>query len=154
MNNLKKRGISPVIATVLLISIALTLAVIIFIWAKSFVSEAITKNGQAIVLVCDDLEDTFDIEYSNGQLNIINRGNVPLYGVEISKVSLGSRTLIGEGTFVQPVGAGESASIPLGETLSSGDKISVVPIILGEENEEVKRAFVCGENYAIESTVI
>jgi len=150
MNNLKKRGISPVIATVLLVSIALTLAVIIFIWARSFVSEAITKDGQAINLVCEDI--SFDAEYNSGQVLIVNRGNVPLYGVELSKVSLGSRTHIGEGTFIQPVGTGESVGISVGETLAAGDKISIVPIILGEQ-EEYKKAFVCGESFSVESTV-
>ena len=152
---MNKKGISPVIATVLLIAIALTLAVIIFIWARSFVSESITKNGQAITFVCDDVKDTFDAEAkSDGELLIVNRGNVPLYGFEVSKVTLGARTRIGEGTFVQPVSPGDSGSISLGtNSLSSGDKISVVPIVLGEQ-QDTKLAYTCGESYSVESIVV
>ena len=56
MRKVNKRGLSPVIATVLLISIALVLAVIIFLWAKSFVGEAVSKEKYGrIELACADI---------------------------------------------------------------------------------------------------
>ena len=52
MNNMKegikKRGLSPVIASVLLILLVLVLASIIFLWARGFIGEQIEKFGEPI----------------------------------------------------------------------------------------------------------
>ena len=50
MKAIEKRGLSPVIATVLLVGIALVLASIVFLWAKNFIGEAVTKEGREITL--------------------------------------------------------------------------------------------------------
>ena len=76
-----KKGLSPVIATVLLVSIALVLAVIIFLWARSFVAEQIEKGGRVVEMACEDVK--FLAEAYSGQLMIENVGSVPLFGVEI-----------------------------------------------------------------------
>ena len=86
---MNRKALSPVIATILLVSIALVLALIIFLWAKSFVGDAIEKDGQAVELVCEDVN--FKAEAYGTKLYIENIGNVPLYGVEIRK-----KELIGE----------------------------------------------------------
>lgn len=40
-----KRGLSPIIATVLLIFLVLILASIVFLWARGFFSEQLEKGG-------------------------------------------------------------------------------------------------------------
>ena len=45
-----KRGLSPVIASVLLIALVLVLASIIFMWARGFISEQIEKFGNPVEL--------------------------------------------------------------------------------------------------------
>ena len=42
---INKRGISPLIATVLLVAFVVALAIIAFLWAKHFVSEQAVKRG-------------------------------------------------------------------------------------------------------------
>jgi flagellin-like protein len=53
--NMKKKGVSPVIATVLLVSIVIILGVIIFLWARGFVEESAQKGGRAVDMSCDDV---------------------------------------------------------------------------------------------------
>ena len=148
---MNRKALSPVIATILLVSIALVLALIIFLWAKSFVGDAIEKDGQAVELVCEDVN--FKAEAYGTKLYIENIGNVPLYGVEIRK-----KELIGEvknvETFTESVAAGEtSEGIQLSiEDIDAGDTIIVVPILLGETNE-YKKAHVCEKDFGEEIIV-
>ena len=156
---MNKKGLSPVIATVLLISIALLLATIIFIWAKSFVSEKAQKSGEAVELSCDDIQ--FDaeatIQGSNLHVNVVNKANIPLYGIEVRKEGLGSVKKVGlltggSGT----VNVGETKAVDVGldpGELNTGDKIIIVPIILGEVGE-YKKAYTCDESYAVNSVVV
>lgn len=89
----EKRGISPVIATMLLVSIALVLAVIIFLWARAFLTEKIQKDlgggPELIEHFCKDVN--FEVEaFSEGAGNtgktyvrMVNRGNVPIHAAEV-----------------------------------------------------------------------
>src|SRR3989338_2982621 len=84
---LNRSGLSPVIATVLLISITLILAAIIFIWARSVVKEKTEKFGEPIENFCQEVN--FEAEADSSSVFIINRGNVGLYGVDVRKRSSG-----------------------------------------------------------------
>jgi len=151
-----KRGLSPVIATVLLVSLALVLAVVVFLWARSFVGESIIKNERDIALSCDEV--SFKAEAYNNRIFIENSGRVPIYGIEI----LRKRT-IGEikevAVFDENQGgvslySGESDDVDISGlisdgTLEVGDLVSVVPILLGE-SERYKKAHVCSEGFAEE----
>jgi flagellin-like protein len=138
-----KRGLSPVIATTLLVSIALVLAMIIFIWARSFIGEALQKDlggGPEIIdTACSEL--SFVAETSSGYLTIENTGNVPIYGVEIKKVALGSvesKEILSQGTIAN----GESAQVAL--SASVGDELNVVPVIIGQsQSGNAKKQYSC-----------
>ncbi len=145
---MKKRGLSPIIATLLLITIALIIAIIIFLWAKSFIGEKTTKLEEPIENSCGRID--FLAEAVGRSLNIVNKGNVPLYGVEIRKKGAG--TIEDVGRFEQAVNIGETGSISLVNGLNSGEEVIVVPIILGEAGE-YKKAYTCGEDYGQEITI-
>ena len=67
----KKRGVSPTIATILLIALVIVAAIIVFVWFKSMSKEAVTKFGDKnIELVCEDVE--FEASYIGGILSISN----------------------------------------------------------------------------------
>ena len=83
-----RKGVSPVIATILLIGIVIAIGVIIFLWVRGFVKEEGTKFGKNVRLVCDDIN--FDASYSGGILSISNVGNVPIFRVKIELYSSGS----------------------------------------------------------------
>lgn len=78
---LKKRGVSPVIATVLLIGIVIVIAMIIFLWLRGLTQEAVIKFDKNVELVCRDVK--FDAAYSEGKLTISNIGNVAIYEIKI-----------------------------------------------------------------------
>lgn len=78
---LKKRGVSPVIATVLLIGIVIVIAMIIFLWLRGLTQEAVIKFDKNVELVCGDVK--FDAAYSGGKLTISNIGNVAIYEIKI-----------------------------------------------------------------------
>ncbi len=93
---MKRRGVSPVIATVLLVLIAIIIAGIVYVWAKNFVGEKTLKFNQAIELSCPDIKFQAEAFASQNEVNIVNQGNVPLYGMEISKKGLGSVKNVGK----------------------------------------------------------
>tara|TARA_Y100000310_G_scaffold340182_2_gene435087 strand:- start:5436 stop:5876 length:441 start_codon:yes stop_codon:yes gene_type:complete len=143
-----KRGLSPVIATVLLISLALILALIIFLWAKSFVAESITKFDDPIEFKCDEINFEAEVVSGEGLVHVVNKGNIPISGVEVKSVGAGSIKDLGVGD--GSIRSGETASYVV--DVGGSDKLQVAPVILGETNE-YKKQYVC-ENSAIEVIVI
>lgn len=149
MTYLNNRGVSPVVATVLLVSITLILAVIVFFWARSFVGETIEKNERAIELSCEEVD--FFIEAYDGQLAVKNIGSVPIYGVEMRLKGAGEIKEIGQTG--DDIGPGESAIFILPPEAVNGDTIIAVPILLGEtQGGEEQVAFVCDADYGITTT--
>lgn len=149
-----KKGLSPVVATVLLISLALILALIIFLWAKSFIGEKTIKFDKPIEEACTSVDFEAEAYSSDGHLNLVNRGNVPLYGLEIRKTGAGSISKVG--TFGgRTIDVGENGDISLAELngVSAGDKLLVVPMIIGEQGDQ-KRVYTCESNYGKEIEVI
>lgn len=139
---MKKKGLSPVIATVLLVSMAVVLAGIIFVWAKSFVGEKVQKFEEPIENACANIN--FDAEAYGGNLHLVNRGTVPLFGVKIYSEDGGS--VIDEGTLESTISSGETATLPLSIT---GNNILVVPVIIGKGESGKTGTFACGEDYGV-----
>ena len=145
----EKRGLSPVIATVLLVSITLVLAVIIFFWARTFIGENVEKQGDVIAQLCDEVN--FKADAYNGKIDIENVGNIPLNGVEIRKKG-GLGDISQAETVPSSLTAGQTASFTLNSGISDGDEIIVVPILLGETSTETK-SYVCEDAHALKLVV-
>jgi flagellin-like protein len=150
------RGLSPVIATVLLIAIAMVLAVIIFIWASSFISENVEKFGEPVENSCNNV--MFRAEADESSIYIVNEGNVPLYGLEVNVRSKGGVSSAGleydeTGKSILS-GAGSNAQIDLsGSNIKSGEELVLVPIILGESNDG-KIMHVCDNQFGVLTEVV
>lgn len=130
---MNKRGVSPVIATVLLILIVIVLAAIIFLWARGFVSESVEKNGRAVELSCENVNfqaEDFACPGSTCVIDVVNRGNIPIYGFDV-KIRKTGETLV-ENRPGRTVGLGGSISIDIGNDVDLGNEVNVVPMILGE----------------------
>lgn len=144
---MKKNAVSPIIATVLLISIVIALGLIIFFWMKGITKEAITKFGnENIELACEKVN--FDASYSDRTLYISNLGNVPIYRFN-AKVFNNEEYITEE--ISRPLNSGESlsegASLP--RSISSAEKIILIPVLLGNSNSG-KAAYVCDDKYGVE----
>lgn len=143
-----RKGVSPVIATVLLLSITLVLALIIFLWARGFVEEKTQKFEGPIEFACDDIIFNSEAVSSEDRVYINNKGNVPIYGAEIRKVSLGSVKNVGVLGITLAKGQGGYFDFSFGVNgISSGDELIIVPIILGESGE-FKKSHVCDEEFS------
>lgn len=148
MKVLIKRGLSPVVATTLLVSVTLVLAVIIFFWARTFIGESITKADSAIENSCEQVD--YAIDARQGQLYITNMGNVPIYALEMRIKGLGEVKSIGKTG--STIANGQSANWTLPGDATPGDTLVTVPILLGETSTD-RVAHVCDADYGRETEI-
>jgi len=141
-----RKGISPVVATVLLVVLALVLAMIVFLWARGFVSEQIEKQGRPTDQVCKEV--SFEVDgVQEGQivnLQIVNRGNVPIYNFDIKFVGGGDSSIKTFDFGVDVGGATDRQQIPL---VGEPSQIVLYPMILGAvRGKQVNKPVTCLDN--------
>jgi len=139
----RKKGVSPVVATVLLIAIVIVLALIVFLWARGFVKEAVTKKGLPSDQACEEIK--LEVNYNGDELQIINRGNVPVYRFELKGKSDGrvDKIELSEDEEKKGLAKGRSVSFSVG----SYDEVEVIPVILGE-TDSGKKAYTCKNSFS------
>jgi len=128
----KKKGVSPIVATVLLIVLVVIIALIIFLWARGFVKERGIKTIQGQEVSGEDACKMVKIEadVSGNEITILNKGDVYIYKVEIKKIKSGSSDIEKKGVFI---GGGSSKTLSAG--LDGYEKVRIVPIILVKTSE-------------------
>jgi len=137
-----KKGVSPVIATTLLILIVIVLGGFIYIWAVSFVGEALTKQDKNVEQACGEVD--LSLSYRDNKLQIINSGNVPVFNLKIKKF-LGAS--IDSYTYLKHISVGASDTIDnIEKDGEVYDKLEVFPVILGTTDSGEKNSYVC-ENH-------
>jgi len=144
-----KRGVSPVIATILLVGMVIIIGVIIFLWFKNMQKEAITKFGNTnIELVCDEVG--FDASYSSSQVYLSNTGNVPIYSFKVKTSKEGEyKTENIEDLTSWEKGLNEGKTFSSQINLDSdAEEIKIIPVLLGN-SEKGHKSFVCGEQYGV-----
>lgn len=151
MRGLEKKGVSPVIATVMLVTLSLILAAIVFMWAKGLLKEQIEKNGQAAEASCAQLEFVANFIKGNvnedslgGTLQVVNSGPLPIYGFDIKQIVGGK---VARKPFAFSVNPGES--LPGKNVLFLGDseKLEIYPILLGSaKNQKLNKQYTCLHN--------
>ena len=135
-----KRGVSPIIATVLLVAIVVVLSMIIFLWARGFVSESVLKNGKPAYQVCALV--SLEANYINGKLQVTNKGNIPLTNLRLKKYN--QETV--ESTEEQGLAVGESISIRVG----TYEKIEIFPVIMGTlKDSEQRGVYTCDTSFIV-----
>lgn len=149
---MKKEGLSPVIATVLLIAMVVVIGLIVFLWFRGIVQEEGTKFGQNVKLVCDDV--SFEASYSEGTLNIINIGNVAIYEMNLRIESEGShetQTLV-QNWPALGLNQGESYSGDISGYVTGANKVVLIPVLMGSSGEG-KKSYNCEEQYGREINI-
>ena len=145
-NYMKKRvssrGLSPIIASVLLILMVLVLAALIFLWARGFVSEQIEKFGKPIEQMCSSVD--FEIQRFGSSLEVVNRGDVNIVHLDIKMFSGGDSEIE---KFNFRVDAGESVREDVTLSMKNNaiiDKIIVYPALIGNvKGGSSNRVFTC-----------
>ena len=132
---MRKKGLSPVIASVLLIFLVLVLASIVFLWARGFFSEQLEKGGESVENQCKKI--SFDVElvggYTGGNrvdLEFSNTGTVAIHQVSIKEVSADGEA--SADPFRLDLGAGDSMRLEAELKGSNLKEIVIYPIIIGE----------------------
>ena len=79
---MNKKGISPLIATVLLVSFVVILSGVIMFWGRQYVTELMEKRGETAVVKQECVTGvSFDVVSANGpRVSIVNSGDVKLSG--------------------------------------------------------------------------
>ena len=85
-----KRGISPLIATIVLIALAIAMFGVIFFWLRGLVTENVQKFGISIDTQCQKL--VFTAKAEGNRIYINNQGNIPIAGFYV-KAKIGSKTI-------------------------------------------------------------
>lgn len=148
---MKERGLSPVVATVLLVAMVVVIALIIFMWFRGMSEETITKfdSETNVKTVCNDVY--FEASYSGDTLYISNSGSVPIFDLEMKVYGAGSHETLDLRKDYET--QWPEAGLDQGRTFTgdvSGDvdgseeKIVLVPVLLGE-SDEGKKTYVCNE---------
>ena len=148
----KVKGLSPVIATVLLIAMVIVLALIIFLWFRGMSQEAITKfDDKNVELVCRDV--VFAASYSGTTLSIQNNGGVPIFAMKIGEEGGGSYDTIDlQGTWPDKgLNPGRTFS---GEVTVDVDatKLTLIPVLIGN-SDDGKKTYVCDKEFGEEISI-
>ncbi|NPE26503.1 type IV pilin [Methanococcoides sp. SA1] len=142
MKRVNKKGVSPVIASVLMILMVMVLAAIIFLWARGFIGEQIEKFGEPIENYCSQVD--FAVSRYGSELEILNRGNVDIRSLDVKKVRGGDSEFT---QFPFQVDAGGSAMEYVTLDMKDGrvpEEIFVYPILVGNvKGENKNNIFTC-----------
>ena len=135
---INKKGLSPIVATSILIVIVILLAIIILIWSRGFIKEAVIKeiagNSKRAEEFCREIgmrgfvneDDTFGFE---------NTGTIPIFAYRINselKESGSSKiTRVGndQGGSVNP---GDTVIISNFQPYKDYDSVKIIPVLLGK----------------------
>ncbi|MGV8142612.1 MAG: archaellin/type IV pilin N-terminal domain-containing protein [Candidatus Pacearchaeota archaeon] len=159
---MNRRGVTPIVATVLLIAIVVALAVIVFFWARGFLTESAQKGERAVTVSCAGVDFEAEVvanaaecaTYSGkSAIDINNIGNIPIYGVQvleynenignIDPVQLSDQPFVG-GTIT----IGKSSYVCLNKDVVDEDAFRIVPKLLAEQ-EDKKVVYTCPEKDGI-----
>ncbi len=157
---MNRNGVTPVIATFLLIAMVVVLGTIIFFWARGFLTESAEKDGKSISASCDDAEFEAKVitqasqcptssNAFNSAIDINNIGNVPIYGVQVLEydqnnansnvVPLSDQPFVG-GTITM----GKSSYVCINKVVTNTASFRIVPKLLAERGGN-KIIYTCPE---------
>jgi FlaG/FlaF family flagellin (archaellin) len=127
-----KHGLSPVIASMLMILLVLVLASMIFLWSRGFIAEQIEKFGGPIEDVCGKV--SFEVYRDGSKIEVVNRGNVDIRHLDIKMFKDGDSEI---SKFDLAIDAGKSVEEHMTLTIDgqTPDKIIAYPALIGNVKE-------------------
>lgn len=147
-----KRGLSPIVSTVILVVIVFVLALIILLWARGFVKEAVIKsiagNEKRADEYCLEVRIRGFVNEDN-TFGFENTGNVPIFAYRLKLEGAGGSDVFkidnNNGGSVNP---GYSTIID-DYAYDSYDSITVIPILLGKV-QGAAQEFECPERTGVQ----
>ena len=118
---LYKRGISPIIATVLLIAITVVLMVVIIGWSSKFVEDKGQKSQAEVSLGCSNVDFKVFRACSNNKIMVENKGENSLgFKIVVDNGGVGSCSGLVRGYEKKEISCGG---------LSEGTSVKIIPVI-------------------------
>jgi flagellin-like protein len=134
-----KKGVAPIITTILLVLIVLVLASIIILWGTTFLPEALAKFEQPIESACNNV--VFSAEVAGSELSVSNTGDISIYKFRIKQSGQSEAEVRSEVVNLNSGGAKVmSLSIETGV-----NEITVIPVLLGKTEKGKIQEFPCAE---------
>jgi flagellin-like protein len=148
-----RKGVSPVVATSLLIAMVIVIALILYLWFKGISGEACTKfEGRNVELVCADVQFFADYNPGTNELYISNSGNVPIFGMKVKIERDGSSEIkdINDISSNWPALGLNQGGTYTSEDLSGefSDVLSIIltPALMGTCGDEGEKVYACNED--------
>ena len=135
---MEKRGISPLIATVILVGFVIAIAAVIFFWGKSYIVETAQKEGalSELKLKCNGVK--FEVlsdanTIGSGNIELENKGNVEISGFNIRSESVGGAVPL-EFSDGKPAKLAqfETQMFSLGTAISGSREFDIIPMLKPE----------------------
>jgi flagellin-like protein len=144
------RGVSPLIATVLLVAMTIAAFMAIFAWQKGFIQESVEKNGGPIETACSGVAFDALLQSGNGMAYVTNKGNVVIYGFNIKGENEGTTKLFFARTATGKLGIGDVDNLDLSSVNGKYAQISLIPVLLGRgTNSGAGKLYTCAEQEKI-----
>jgi flagellin-like protein len=125
----EKRGISPVIATVFMILLVVSLSALVFIWARGFVEERENEGGLTVDELCEAVNFDIDNVSGNSNFEIINRGDINISSLQFRVYYGGDSSVLNWSSSVVS-GEARGATIDL-SSFSGISSVEVIPVLDG-----------------------
>ena len=142
----EKRGVSPMVATILLVAMVFVIALIVFLWFRGLTQEAVTKFDKNAEIVCNEV--AFQASYSNGVLGISNSGNVPIYDLKVKLSQASSSQTLNLRDMVSSwpqFGLVQGGAFSSNINTQGATQITVIPVLLGSVKSGQEKTYICNE---------
>ena len=138
---INKKGLSPIVATSILIVIVIILAIIILLWARGFIKEAVIKeiagSSKRAEEFCREIGMRGFVNEDNS-FGFENTGTIPIFAYRINLEESGSSEIIRVGN--EKGGSVNPGSIVIItdsivkdiQPYSSYDSVKIIPVLLGK----------------------
>jgi len=156
--NIQKKGVSPVITSVVLVAVVIGMITLIFFWLSSAMVEGVIKLDKNIDIVCQqDMKLDAEYDFTTGDLTLLNTGNAPIFDIKLKVYSQGNYKTVRMSGIVgsdwgQGLTTGKSLTYNiasnLGYSLDKVEKIQLIPMLVGKNNAKEKKVVDCKEEYS------
>jgi len=138
------RGLSPLMATILLVAVAIIAFAAIFMWVNTISVEKVQKFGAPAEDSCAQL--SFVPTLSSNSILINNQGPITIYAIDLRIVKDGNeftRFLRPKDGFIEG-GEVDSVTASVEDLTGLIEKVDAVPIILGQGTQsQATKAYTC-----------
>jgi len=150
---MNKKGLSPIIATILLIAITIALFGTVFAFLRGNMLKQMQENDPELAGKCFDIGLEMQAKQVGSEIKVFvsNTGNVPIYELNVKVSGLGSsdtlvkQVIVDEKKVILEPSQG-GYFIITAEEFANKEKIEITPVISGPLTTLTVKKYTCKEN--------